>query len=70
MFKKNFNLSSGFSDHTRGYFASTLAVALGAKVIEKHFTLDKSLKGPDHKASMNPREFGFFVKKLEKLKKF
>ncbi len=69
MFKKNFNLSSGFSDHTRGYFASTLAVALGAKVIEKHFTLDKSLKGPDHKASMNPREFGFFVKKIRETEK-
>ncbi len=47
----------GFSDHTEGPAASVLAVALGACVIEKHFTVDKNLPGPDHKMSMDPTEF-------------
>lgn len=46
----------GFSDHTPGIEASIAAVALGAQIIEKHFTLDKSLSGPDHKASLDPAE--------------
>lgn len=46
----------GYSDHTLGIEVPIAAVALGAKVIEKHFTLDKSLPGPDHKASLNPEE--------------
>ena len=46
----------GFSDHTLGIEVSLAATALGAKVIEKHFTLDKSLPGPDHKASLEPCE--------------
>ena len=50
------NLSVGYSDHTRGVVVSTAAVALGATVIEKHFTLDKNLKGPDHQASLLPEE--------------
>ena len=47
-----FNVEVGFSDHSVGSLASTLSVALGGRVIEKHFTLDKSLPGPDHKASV------------------
>lgn len=47
----------GFSDHTAGMMASVMAVTLGAKIIEKHFTLDKTLPGPDHKASANVDEF-------------
>lgn len=47
----------GFSDHSLGYTASNLAVALGANVIEKHITLDKCLEGPDHKASASQEEF-------------
>ena len=47
----------GFSDHTEGIVAPVLSVALGAMVIEKHLTLDKAMPGPDHKASLNPREF-------------
>lgn len=47
----------GFSDHSEGHLAAALAVALGAKVIEKHFTLDKSAPGPDHAASSTPAEF-------------
>ena len=52
----------GLSDHTEGIAVATAAVALGAGVIEKHFTLDKSLPGPDHKASMNPDELRALVK--------
>lgn len=48
-----FHLPVGYSDHSLGYLVPTLAVALGACVIEKHFTLDNQLPGPDHKASLN-----------------
>ncbi len=57
-----FNVPVGFSDHTLGSEVSWAAVALGAAVIEKHFTLDKSLPGPDHKASLSPRELHNFVR--------
>lgn len=51
----------GYSDHTRGIAVSTAAVALGASVIEKHFTLDTSLPGPDHSASLAPAELAALV---------
>lgn len=51
----------GYSDHTRGIMAAIMAVALGATVIEKHFTLDRTDPGPDHRMSMNPAEFTGFV---------
>jgi N-acetylneuraminate synthase len=51
-----FGLPVGYSDHTLGIEVSIAAVALGATVIEKHFTLDRSLPGPDHAASLQPRE--------------
>lgn len=54
-------LPVGYSDHTLGLSVSTAAVALGAVVIEKHFTLDRSLAGPDHKASLTPEELGQLV---------
>lgn len=54
----------GLSDHTEGITVATAAVALGAGVIEKHFTLDKSLPGPDHKASLNPGELRALVKSV------
>lgn len=47
----------GFSDHSEGTLASSIAVGMGATVIEKHFTLDENLPGPDHKISMNPETF-------------
>jgi sialic acid synthase SpsE len=47
----------GYSDHTLGIEVSIAAVTMGAVYIEKHFTLDQSLPGPDHKASLNPQEF-------------
>ena len=54
--KNELNVQIGYSDHTLGIEVPIAAVALGAKVIEKHFTLDRSLPGPDHKASLEPKE--------------
>ena len=54
---KAFNTKVGYSDHTTGVEVSIAAVALGATVIEKHITIDKNMNGPDHKSSLNPREF-------------
>ena len=54
--KEELNISTGFSDHSEGISVPIAAVALGATVIEKHFTLDRSLPGPDHIASLEPRE--------------
>ena len=51
----------GYSDHTQGIEVATAAVALGATVIEKHFTLDRNLPGPDHKASLEPDELKAMV---------
>ncbi len=51
-----FGLPVGYSDHTRGVHVSIAAVALGARIIEKHFTLDRSMPGPDHVASLEPAE--------------
>ena len=53
---EKFNVAVGYSDHTTGLETAIAAVALGAKVIEKHFTLDRKLPGPDHKASLEPEE--------------
>jgi sialic acid synthase SpsE len=55
--KENYKIPIGFSDHTIGISASISAVAIGADLIEKHFTLDKNLEGPDHKLSSDPKEF-------------
>ena len=54
--KKELGVAVGYSDHTLGIEIPIAAVSLGASVIEKHFTLDKTLDGPDHKASLNPEE--------------
>lgn len=53
---KTFGLKIGYSDHSEGVTVPVAAVALGARLIEKHFTLDKTLPGPDHKASLEPQE--------------
>ena len=58
---RELNVKVGYSDHTIENETSIAAVALGAKVIEKHITLDKKMFGPDHKASMEPSEFKKFV---------
>ena len=64
-----FKLNVGFSDHSLGVQASIAAVALGAKVIEKHLTLSKKLKGPDHKASLVAKEFKFMVQGIRIVEK-
>lgn len=56
-----FGCAYGYSDHTEGNAVSIAATAMGASVLEKHFTLDKSLLGPDHRASLSPHELGDWV---------
>lgn len=63
------NLLIGFSDHSLGITASIGAAAKGVKVIEKHFTLDKEMKGPDHKASLDPKELKEWVEQIRALEK-
>ena len=67
--KKKFNINVGYSDHTLGIESSLAAVALGASIIEKHFTLSRNLNGPDHKASLNPKELQDFIIKIRNLEK-
>ena len=67
--KEAFKLPVGFSDHSLGIYAPIAAVALGAVVIEKHFTLDKNLPGPDHKASLNPCELKEMIRGIRLIEK-
>jgi len=62
--KKEFGFLTGYSDHTLGIDVSLMAVKLGAVALEKHFTLDKNMPGPDHKASLEPRELKQMVKRI------
>lgn len=65
--KSHFNTSVGYSDHTMGIEVPVAAVALGARVIEKHFTLDRELPGPDHKASLEPNELIEMVRTIRNI---
>jgi len=65
--KEELNVPVGYSDHTMGIEASVIAVAAGAKVIEKHFTLDCSLPGPDHKASLEPGDLAEMVRSIRRV---
>jgi N-acetylneuraminate synthase len=65
--REAFGLPVGYSDHTPGIAIPTAAVALGAVVIEKHFTLDRSLPGPDHKASLEPDELKNMVQAIREV---
>lgn len=67
--KQAFDLPVGYSDHTRGIGVSIAAVALGAQIVEKHFTLDKNLPGPDHKASLEPAELNQWVEEIRRVEK-
>jgi N-acetylneuraminate synthase len=67
--KKAFDLPVGYSDHTMGIEIPIAAVAVGAKVIEKHITLDRSMEGPDHKASLEPEELKLMVKSIRNIEK-
>lgn len=62
-----FGLNVGFSDHSEGSEAALAARVLGANVLEKHITLDRSMPGPDHKASMEPAEFSVMVRQIRNL---
>ena len=62
--RKEFSLDVGYSDHSLGNYASVIAVSLGATIIEKHFTIDKSLPGPDHAMSLSPVELSDFIKAI------
>lgn len=63
--KLSFNCPIGYSDHTTGFEAGILAISYGAQIIEKHITLDKNSKGPDHKASLDPNEFKAYVEHIK-----
>lgn len=67
--KNSFDVRVGYSDHTRGIEVSIAAVALGAEVIEKHFTIDKNMEGPDHKASLEPKELKQMVDAIRNIEK-
>lgn len=62
--REKLHVEVGYSDHTRGIEIPIAATALGARVIEKHFTLDRDLPGPDHQASLDPAELGAMVKAI------
>ena len=66
---KAFGVAIGYSDHTQGIEVSIAAVALGASVIEKHFTLDRSLPGPDHRASLEPEELKAMVSGIRNIER-
>lgn len=67
--RKEFGVEVGYSDHTKGIEVPIAAVALGATVIEKHFTLDSTLPGPDHKASLEPDELKAMVSAIRNIEK-
>jgi N,N'-diacetyllegionaminate synthase len=67
--RERFNLDVGYSDHTKGIEVPVAAVAMGATVIEKHFTLDKNMEGPDHKASLEPDELASMVISIRNIEK-
>ena len=62
--KNAFKIVSGYSDHTEGITIPIAAVAMGGSIIEKHFTLDKNMEGPDHKASLSPLELKAMVQEI------
>lgn len=65
--KEAFKVKVGYSDHTKGIEVAIAAVAMGAEVIEKHFTLDRNLPGPDHKASLEPQELKNMVASIRNI---
>lgn len=67
--QKKFNIEVGYSDHTEGIEVAIAAAALGATVIEKHFTLSREMEGPDHKASIEPDELAAMVSGIRNIEK-
>lgn len=69
-YKEKFDILLGYSDHSVGVGAAPYAVPLGAKVVEKHFTLDKNQSGPDHRASLDPQELREFVHTIRRVEAY
>ena len=67
--REAFGLEVGYSDHTQGIAVPVAAAALGAVVIEKHFTLDRSMEGPDHRASLEPEELAEMVRSIRRVER-
>ena len=67
LFKKNFDMIVGYSDHTDDNYTAFASVALGAKIIEKHITLNKKYKGPDHPFAIEPKEMKEFIYGIRKI---
>ncbi|HEY0432576.1 MAG TPA: N-acetylneuraminate synthase [Chitinophagaceae bacterium] len=67
--REQLGVKTGYSDHTKGIEVATAAVALGATLIEKHFTLDRKMEGPDHKASLEPRELKEMITAIRNIEK-
>ena len=65
--REEFHLPVGYSDHTEGLLVPVAAVARGACIIEKHITLDRTLPGPDHAASLEPGEFKEMVSEIRQI---
>lgn len=66
---ERFGVEVGYSDHTKGIEVPIAAVALGATIIEKHFTLDRNMEGPDHRASLEPEELAAMVSGIRNIEK-
>ena len=67
--REEFGLETGYSDHTQGIEVPVAAAALDAVIIEKHFTLDRNMEGPDHKASLEPDELAAMVRAIRNIEK-
>ena len=67
--KNKFKLDTGFSDHSLGFEGAMISLGLGAKIIEKHFTINKKLKGPDHSMSLDPNELKVYISKIREAEK-
>lgn len=67
--KKELGICVGYSDHTQGIEVPIAAVAMGAEIIEKHFTLDRTMEGPDHRASLEPDELKAMIKAIRNIEK-
>lgn len=70
LYRERYQMLLGYSDHTVGIGAAPYAIAKGAVVLEKHFTLDKGMKGPDHRASLSPQELVGFVQEVRRAECF
>ncbi len=69
-YQSMFEIIVGYSDHSMGIGASPYAIPMGARVVEKHFTLNTGEKGPDHRASLNPEELKLYVQEVRKVEKY